>query len=65
MSIFHDLTKVSFRDFLTAIKQNPNLFFITIRYNVQYTTLTELKKEEQVSMDEHNSLHRQSVLNLC
>ena len=52
-------------DFLNAIKQNPNLSFTTIKDNVKYTTLKELKKkQEQLSLDEYNLLHRQYGLNI-
>ena len=45
ISIFYDITKISFHDFLNAIKQNPHLSFTTIKYNVQYTTLKELNSQ--------------------
>ena len=44
ISIFYDITKISCNDFLNAIKQNPNLSFTTIKDNVKYTTLKELKR---------------------
>ena len=61
--IFYDITKISFIDFLKAIKQNPNLTCTTIKDNVEYTTLNELKKEEQMSIDEYNSPNSHSGLN--
>ena len=57
------MTKISFHDFLNAIKQNPNLSFTTIKDNAKYTTLNELKKQEQLSIDEYNSLNSQYGLN--
>ena len=48
---------------LNAIKHNPNLYFTAIKDNVQYTTLEELKKEEQLSIDEFKSLNSQNGLN--
>ena len=56
MSIFYGITKMSCNDFLNAIKQNPNLTFSTIK-DVEYMILKELKKEEQFSIDEYNSLN--------
>ena len=47
ISIFYDLTKMSFHAFLNAIKQNPNLYFTTIKDSVQYTTLKELKNKSK------------------
>ena len=63
ISIFYDITKISSRDLLNAIKQNPNLYFTTIKDNVQYTTLKELKEEEQKNIDEYDSLNSQNGLN--
>ena len=48
---------------MKAIDQNPNLSFDTIKDNVKYTTLKELKREEQMSIDEHNSLNSYYGLN--
>ena len=47
---------------MIAIK-NPNLSFTTIKDNVKCTTLKELEREEQMSIDEHNSLNSYSGLN--
>ena len=47
ISIFYDITTIPYRDFLNAIKQNPNLHFTTIKDNVQYTTLKEFKKKRR------------------
>ena len=46
ISIFCDITKISFTD--NAIKQNPNLYFTTIKDNFKYTTLKELKKRRTI-----------------
>ena len=48
---------------MKAIKHIPNLFFTTIKYNVEYTALKELKKEEQVSIDEYNPRNSHHGLN--
>ena len=48
---------------MNAIKQSPNLSFTTIKDNVNYTALKELKKEEQLNIDEYNSLESQNGLN--
>ena len=49
---------------MNAIRQNPNLSFTTIKDNVKYTTLKDLKKkEEQLRIDEYISLHSQCGLN--
>ena len=46
---------MSFQDFLNAMKHNPNLHFTTMKDNVPYTTLKELKIEEQSSIDQCKS----------
>ena len=61
ISIFCDITKISFTD--NAIKQNPNLYFTTIKDNFKYTTLKEFKKEEQLNIDEYSSPNSQNGLN--
>ena len=48
---------------MKTIKQNPNLTFTTIKDNVEYITLKELKKEEQLNIDEYNSLNSHYGLN--
>ena len=63
ISIFYDITNMSFGKFLQAVKQNPNLYFSTIKDNVPYTTLKDLKKEEQLSIDEYNSIKSPYGLN--
>ena len=64
ISIFYDITKISLNSFLNAIKQNPNLSFTIIKYNVKYKTLRELeKKQEQLSIDEYKTLNSQYGLN--
>ena len=49
--------------FLKAVKQNPNLKFITIKDNVSYTTVKELKQTEQIYIDEYNSINSEFGLN--
>ena len=56
ISIFYDIKHMSFHDFYEAIRLNPNLYFTIIKDNVPYTTLKELKMEEQSSIDEYNSI---------
>ena len=48
---------------MKAIKQNPNLSFTTIKDNVKYTTLKELRTEERLNIDEYSSLNSQNGLN--
>jgi hypothetical protein len=61
IAIFY--TNMSFHDFFEAVRRNPNLYFTTIKDNVAYTTLKELKKEEQLSIDEYNSIKSPFGLN--
>ena len=59
ISIFYDITTISFNDFLNAIKQSPNLSF-NKKDNVKYTILKDLKKEEQLNIDEYKSRNSQN-----
>jgi len=63
ISIFYDIKHMSFHDFYEAIRLNPNLYFTIIKDNVPYTTLKELKMEEQSSIDEYNSINGPCGLN--
>lgn len=45
IAIFY--THMSFNDFFEAVRRNPNLYFTTIKDNVAYTTLHELKKQNK------------------
>jgi len=61
--IFYDIKHISFHDFFEAVRNNPNLYFTIIKDNVAYTTLKQLKMEEQLSIDEYNSINSPFGLN--
>ena len=47
-SIFYDINKISFLDFMKTIKQTQIYLFTIMKDNVKYTTLKEIKKRSTI-----------------